>query len=336
MYPLTKNTLRLGFVWYMIWGFKDVLLHRFPNILAMKSKFDYSEKPILKLNIDFESFAKNKVLTQQLHVDLKENQATTFHEIECQNTLFEGSILFRNLENHCSIQALRLDSKQDFLLNFQTENAIVLFEIFNSRNKNYHQKGIKQILGDDFIELNAHSEVKIIVLEGLNFKEKFNLTLPLNYSIYKEFTAIFVQNSNDFCYKISLTKHIYRLIFLLNEQIERAANPVNLSQMDLNNLMKLEYFITNSEDFKKADFSIQHWAEEANMCPTKFKKAFRNVFGKSPYQYFQHHRMDVAHKLITQKKLTVSETAYQTGYNSIGRFSMAFQEHFGVMPSKIK
>jgi AraC-like DNA-binding protein len=302
----------------------------------MKSKLVHTEKTIIKLDIDFEHLVQNKVLVQQLQLDLTEKQATDFNQVWCQNAFIEGSIQFRNLENRGAVQILQLDIKQDIFLNFLTNQSIILFEVFNSKSKISQQKGIKRIDNNDLIELNAHSELRLIVFEGIEFKQKIGPILPLNYSIYKTFETIFTQSQSDFCYKVSLTRHIYHLIALLNEKVLKSANQINLSQMDLNSLIKLEYIITKSEDFNKTNFSIQHWAEEANMCPTKFKKAFRNLFGESPYQYFQHHRMDVAHKLITQKKLTVSETAYQTGYNSIGRFSMAFQEYFGIMPSRVK
>lgn len=86
-------------------------------------------------------------------------------------------------------------------------------------------------------------------------------------------------------------------------------------------------------DLKQAP-SIQSLAAEAAMSATKFKTAFKNVYGDSVYQYFIRHRMEVAHEMITSNNQNISEIAKSLGYSNKTHFSRVFKSYFGNLPSK--
>ena len=72
------------------------------------------------------------------------------------------------------------------------------------------------------------------------------------------------------------------------------------------------------------------------MSPTKFKSAFKKIYGKSVYQYYLNHRMQLAKQWLLENKLTITEIAKKLGYKNLAHFSRIFKEHFGDLPSKYK
>lgn len=68
----------------------------------------------------------------------------------------------------------------------------------------------------------------------------------------------------------------------------------------------------------------------------KLRQLFQQVYGTTPYQYFQEQRMQEAHRLIAQEQLSVMEAGYQVGYSHMGHFSQAFKKQFGYLPKAVK
>jgi len=64
----------------------------------------------------------------------------------------------------------------------------------------------------------------------------------------------------------------------------------------------------------------------------KLKKGFKIVYGKSAYNCLHEDRMEKAHSLLQERRLNVSEVAWEIGYINVGHFSTAFRKQFGIRP----
>lgn len=82
--------------------------------------------------------------------------------------------------------------------------------------------------------------------------------------------------------------------------------------------------------------TIEELALAANMGKTKFKKIFKQVFGNPPKQYRQKIRMEYAKEELQKNQKTAAEIAYELGYAHPSKFTRAFKNHFGLLPSKVK
>ncbi len=82
--------------------------------------------------------------------------------------------------------------------------------------------------------------------------------------------------------------------------------------------------------------SLNDLSKQIGLNTTKLKKEFKEVFGLPVFKYLQNERLSISHKLISEKKTTVQEAAWQVGYDSLGSFSNAFSKKFGYRPSQIK
>lgn len=75
-------------------------------------------------------------------------------------------------------------------------------------------------------------------------------------------------------------------------------------------------------------------AKEARMSKSKLRRLFKQIFGKSIFNYYQSFRMSEAARLLNERKLTVSEVGYEMGFSNLGHFTRVFEEHIGMKPKK--
>lgn len=73
-------------------------------------------------------------------------------------------------------------------------------------------------------------------------------------------------------------------------------------------------------------------AKICNVCPTYFRREFKEVFGISPSQYVRKIQMDYAKELLLLKQYSVSEIANMCGYTDLYQFSKQFKSTVGVSP----
>jgi transcriptional regulator GlxA family with amidase domain len=79
---------------------------------------------------------------------------------------------------------------------------------------------------------------------------------------------------------------------------------------------------------------IKELAISAAMSPTKLKRLFKQIFGKSIFNYYQEFRMKEAALLLEKNNMSVSEVGYTLGFINLSHFAKVFEEHIGVKPKK--
>jgi AraC-like DNA-binding protein len=78
--------------------------------------------------------------------------------------------------------------------------------------------------------------------------------------------------------------------------------------------------------------SLSQLAQAAGMSETKFKQLFRQVFGTSPYAYYQAARLrEARHRLA---HWSVAEVGHQLGFTNMGHFAHLFKRTYGLTPKR--
>lgn len=76
-------------------------------------------------------------------------------------------------------------------------------------------------------------------------------------------------------------------------------------------------------------------AQFCNMSEFHFFRSFKQAFRVSPYQYLLNRRLDLANKLLLEKKMSVTVIASHCNFPDIFTFSKAFKRRYGVPPSSV-
>jgi len=75
-------------------------------------------------------------------------------------------------------------------------------------------------------------------------------------------------------------------------------------------------------------------AQQVGVSDRTLRRGFRELFGTTVIRYLMQQRLNRAEQLLREGNLTVAEVANEVGYSHLGHFATAFQDQFGMTPSK--
>ena len=91
-----------------------------------------------------------------------------------------------------------------------------------------------------------------------------------------------------------------------------------------------------SNNLETPPLSLTELSKQIGLNSFKLKKNFKELFGVPVFKYLQNERLTKAHALLRNQDLSIQETAWHVGYDSLSSFSNAFAKKYGYRPSEIK
>lgn len=128
-------------------------------------------------------------------------------------------------------------------------------------------------------------------------------------------------------YRIKLQELLYWLLRELGQRSIRTGQP--LHSTDVATIFQVRATLLSA---LASPPSLAQLAQLAGMGQTKLKQLFYQVFGTSPYAYFQAARLQEARRLLDQ--WSVSEVGHQLGFTNLGHFAHLFKRQFGLTPKR--
>lgn len=100
-----------------------------------------------------------------------------------------------------------------------------------------------------------------------------------------------------------------------------------------------EKFINKAKEIvekhiSESEFNVEQFAEEMNLSSVVLRRKIKAVTNQSATQFVRKYRLQKAANLLQNSADTVSNIAYQVGFESLSYFTRAFQEEFGKLPSE--
>jgi AraC-like DNA-binding protein len=92
-----------------------------------------------------------------------------------------------------------------------------------------------------------------------------------------------------------------------------------------------EFIESNFDD----EICLDKMAREGNFSKFHFIRVFKNIYGKTPHQYLIDARIEKAKKLLKQQ-ISVTETCFSVGFESVSSFTGLFKKMVGVTPSNFR
>ena len=88
------------------------------------------------------------------------------------------------------------------------------------------------------------------------------------------------------------------------------------------------------ENICDSSLRISELAEMCEVSEVYFRREFKKFYGTSPMDYIKRRRIEVAQGLLQTGLCSVTETAFQSGFESISYFSSEFRRLTGISPSE--
>lgn len=96
-------------------------------------------------------------------------------------------------------------------------------------------------------------------------------------------------------------------------------------------LMELGDFIEN--EWRNIGLKVEDFGVSLGMSKTLVYKKMISLTGQSPNSFVREYRLNRALEQIELNVKTISEIAFESGFNSTSYFSRCFQKRFGLLPS---
>ena len=106
-----------------------------------------------------------------------------------------------------------------------------------------------------------------------------------------------------------------------------------VSREDSAKLMQIANSIAHMEQTLYAPLSVSELAKMANMSERAFYRVFQKATGVSPNKYLTNLRLSQACELLKHSKMSITEIAYECGFQDNSYMTRQFKKHLDSTPS---
>lgn len=179
----------------------------------------------------------------------------------------------------------------------------------------------------------AYSHIPVILLTALTDERQriFGITGGADGYVRKPFHMNYV--------KIKII-HLLQERQKLREQLLRQlqdnklllAEPEKAESMDDRFLRR---FIAQIEEvYADSGYNVERLSETLGLSRGHLHRKIKELTGTTPVDFLRNYRLNKAAQLLKQKRYTISEVAYQTGFTSPAYFSKCFKAVYDVTPTE--
>jgi len=84
------------------------------------------------------------------------------------------------------------------------------------------------------------------------------------------------------------------------------------------------------------NLTVEQFARMTNRSISAFKKEFYQYYHTTPGRWLVQKRLELAKSILDAGNKSISEVAFNSGFENLSHFSRVFKEKYGAAPSKYK
>lgn len=144
-------------------------------------------------------------------------------------------------------------------------------------------------------------------------------------------SLIHIYQTNQLNNKNFLNVKILELLYLLNTLASEKQFASFLFRLTLPKKRNIKTFM--AENFDKP-LKVEDYAYLTGRSLSTFRRDFKAYYEVTPQQWIKEKRLEKAVNLLTEKDLSVTEVAYEIGYENISYFIREFKKKVGQSPKQ--
>ena len=177
-------------------------------------------------------------------------------------------------------------------------------------------------------EFLANTRVTEVNKEETPDHLKFGLVPAIN--VFAE-SLINIYQSNQLRSKNFLNLKILELLYLLNGLTQEQDFANFLFKLTLPKKRNIKAFMDSNFD---KPLKIEDYAYLTGRSLSTFRRDFKSYFDTTPQKWLKDKRMEKAMNLLNEKERSVTDLAYEVGYENISYFIKEFKVKYGVSPKQ--
>jgi DNA-binding response OmpR family regulator len=316
--------------------------------IFVESKENFGTTFIVKL--PFEACESDNVITE--NETIKNQQIT---EIESNFLSSETSV--NNYQNELEDRRLSQKSEKDLLLIID-DNADIRQYLRSIFEKEYQI--IEAIDGEDGLQ-KAIAQTPDVIISDLMMPKMDGFELCKSIKTNEKTSHIpvilltakatiesriegFEHEADDYLTKPFNRKEIkarVRNVILVREKMKNyfSEKVVNLKPNEIKVSSLDEIFIQKAiaiieQNLSDSKYDVVQFSQEMNMSASQLLRKLKALTNLTANEFIRDFRLHRAAELLSKKSGTVSEIAFQVGFEHLSYFSKVFQEKFGQLPSE--
>jgi signal transduction histidine kinase/CheY-like chemotaxis protein/AraC-like DNA-binding protein len=156
-------------------------------------------------------------------------------------------------------------------------------------------------------------------MEGYNVGADAYVTKPFNMNL------LIAQIENLLLIRDKLKKKF------INEEMVKSEDVSALS-LDAQLLHKLK--VVMEYNYANPQFGVEELSKLVGLSSRHLLHKMKNLMGQSPVDYIREFRLKKAAKMLVLRKGSISEIAFETGFNDLSYFGKCFAKHYNMKPSE--
>jgi signal transduction histidine kinase/CheY-like chemotaxis protein len=253
---------------------------------------------------------------------------------------------FSNIEiNNHKIVVLLVEDNAD-MRSFIKQNLPSSYQIIEAEDGAEGLRQAQSLIPDLII-----ADVMMPVLSGIEMTKKIKqdesishipvIILTAKASIESKIEGLSTQ-ADDYITKPfninELTLRIQNLLINRQKLKEKFTKCITVNPSELVTTSTDEKFLQRALDaveknIEKSDFSAELFSEAIFVSRAHAHRKLKALTGQSATEFIRSVRLKRAVQLLRQNAGTVSEIAYQTGFNNLSYFTKCFKDTYGTVPS---
>ncbi len=321
----------------------QLMIRNFINMPFVKSDEIYqtiaAENPFLKVKIFYLSFEKGLLLMLTKAFYKKNVMDRMLYDEELPTEYF---FIALKVHGKCLESRQPLINGTNHIHNFWSlckPAGIKNISHFKNSDEQFYTLFFTKIWLDNYL-IHADEIVKTFFTDFLNSDATYIMwpsyeTLgKSDYSLFKDV----LENSKPVS---EINQELFRdqSLMMFNDFASDISNfDFHANYLKISNEQRLK--ILRAEDYMRNFYNdefpgIAQIAEKVGISHTGLKTGFNQLFGCSIYKYFRNQKMKIALSILEQNSdIKIKDLATQLGYDNAAKFTAAFKEEIGFLPSK--
>lgn len=140
-------------------------------------------------------------------------------------------------------------------------------------------------------------------------------------------------NKKNTCYELTVQRNINRIFEFISCNFNELPK-TEATRIQINNQVRLQKMLTYIYENYAESVTLEDIAKAANISRSEAGRCFNTYMGCSPIEALIQYRLQTAHRLLSNKTLTLQEISFACGFNSVNYFSRQFKKTYGYTPGQ--